>query len=305
MELTLPAGALLRRALAEVSPLALGILSAGKACDALMSSVVGALSGIQTDAQPASGDQLWGLWSRSMAWDQGPYAATDGCIAPIAPQDAVRAIRELRIDCVYSLFQVYHPRLWGPLSPGVEHDVWGLLRTLLRARGRGAFDAPIVRHWGFDVQQIDPDIARALDGHIFCNREKYTYWTAPVSRGGLGLTVFSDCDVVAFLDGDRPKLEFMNDGFSERLSSQTGEIHTVCIGRPFGIDYLAAARHRIHVHIYGNSHDDAYRTMAATAAAARKDGVPCTATSMSTPARRGRWPKPEHEIDVGARVFPL
>ena len=39
---------------------------------------------------------------------------------------------------------------------------------------------------------------------------------------------------MAFQDGDRPKLEFMNDAFSPRLSERDGEIHTVCIGRPFG-----------------------------------------------------------------------
>ena len=33
-------------------------------------------------------------------------------------------------------------------------------------------------------------------------------------------------------------------------------IHTVCVGRPFGIDYLAAARHGIHVHIYSNNYDE-------------------------------------------------
>ena len=26
------------------------------------------------------GHELWGLWSRSMAWDQGPYPALDGCL---------------------------------------------------------------------------------------------------------------------------------------------------------------------------------------------------------------------------------
>ena len=73
---------------------------------------------------------------------------------------------------MYSLFQAYDRRLWGPPSPGVEHDVWTLLRGLLDERRRGRFDAPIVRHWGFDVHNLDPGVAEALDGHIFCNREK-------------------------------------------------------------------------------------------------------------------------------------
>src|SRR5664279_1749826 len=112
------------------------------------------------------GHRLWGLWSRSMAWDQGPYAALADCITPVSLADAASAIRDFHIDCVYSLFQVYHQRLWGPQPAGIEHDVWTLLRTLLTERERGAFDAPLVRHWGFDVQQIDPAIVRAFDGHI-------------------------------------------------------------------------------------------------------------------------------------------
>lgn len=208
------------------------------------------------------GHRLWGLWTRSMGWDQGPYKATDGCIEPIVLHDAARAIRDLKIDCVYSLFQVYHPRLRGAAGASVEHDIWTALRTLLFERQRGAFDIPIVRHWGFDVQNLDPDVARAFDGHIFCNREKLAYWTTPLRQGGCGLDLVSDCAVVEFLDSDRPKLEFMNDDLPERMSERTGEIHTVCIGRPFGIDYLAAARRGIHVHIYGNHFDDLYRMMA-------------------------------------------
>ncbi len=208
------------------------------------------------------GHRLWGVWSRSMAWDQGPYPCLDGCVTPVALADAARVIREQSIDAVYSLFQVYHPRLWGPRAPGVEHDVWTILRTLLAERRRGAFDAPIVRHWGFDVQALAPDVVRALDGHVFCNREKARYWTAPRSEGGRGIDEFDECETTAFLDGDRPKLEFMNDAFSPPLSERGGEIHTVCIGRPFGIDYLAAARRGIHVHLYGNRHDDVWRTIA-------------------------------------------
>jgi hypothetical protein len=197
-----------------------------------------------------------------MIWDQGPYLATNGCIQQVTLEDAVSVIREQKIDCIYTLFQVYHPRLWGAASPGIEHDVWTALRTLMTARDRGEIDIPIVRHWGFDVQNMDVDVARAFDGHIFCNRQKLDYWTAPLREGGCGIDLVEEDTPVDFLDSDRPKLEFMNDDFQEKLSAVTGEIHTVCIGRPFGIDYLVAARRGIHVHIYGNRFDDIYRTMA-------------------------------------------
>jgi hypothetical protein len=220
------------------------------------------------------GHRLWALWSRSMAWDQGPYPALKDCITPVSLVDAVRALRDHAIDCVYSLFQVYDPRLWGP-SNGIESDVWTLLRGLVAERERGTFDVPIVRHWGFDVQNLAPDIVRALDGNIFCNREKATYWTTPIREGGCGVDMFADCPVTAFLDSDRPKQEFMNDDFAEPLSARVGDVHTVCIGRPFGINYIANARCGIHVHLYGNNYDDVWRLIARDlpVSSARKDAV--------------------------------
>jgi hypothetical protein len=191
-----------------------------------------------------------------MAWDQGPYPVLDGFVQEISLNDAPRTIREQKIDCIYGLFQEYDPRLFAATNGAIEHDISTLLRALLCERQRGTFDAPIVRHWGFDIHQLDPDVARALDAHIFCNREKFVYFTERAFRGGCGLDVFRACQVIAFMDSDRPKEEFMNDDFAPRLSDADGEIHTVCIGRPFGIDYLAAARHGIHVHIYSNNYDD-------------------------------------------------
>jgi len=139
-------------------------------------------------------------------------------------------------------------------------------RSAARAAGialreRGAFDAPLVWHSGFDVQNLDLDVMRALDGHLVCNREKLAYWTAPVAEGGCGLDV-GDCEVVEAMDSDRPKVEFMNDRFAARLSDRDGDLHTVCAGRPLGIDVVAAARRGIHVHVYANSHDDVAETIA-------------------------------------------
>jgi len=197
-----------------------------------------------------------------MAWDQGPYPVLDGLVQQIRLNDAPRVIREQKIDCVYALFQEYDPRLFAPATSAIEHDISTLLHVLLLERHRGSFDAPIVRHWGFDIHQLDPDVAGALDAHIFCNREKFVYFTESALQGGAGLDVFQACKVVAFMDSDWPKAEFMNDDFAARLSDSDKELHTVCIGRPFGIDYLAAARQGIHIHLYGNNYDDPFRAIA-------------------------------------------
>jgi hypothetical protein len=209
-----------------------------------------------------AGHELWGAWARSMPWDQGPYPVLDGCVHRVAPDAMASTVARERIDCVLALFQVYAPGLWAPAAQGVDHDVWTLLRMLLDARAAGVIDAPVVFQFGFDVHALDPDVLSALDGVVYCNEEQRAYWTTPVERGGLGLDVLSDSEVVAILDGDRPKAEFMTDDFSEPLSRTTGEIHTACVGRPFGIDYSALAREGIHLHLYGNAFDDVARMVA-------------------------------------------
>jgi hypothetical protein len=191
-----------------------------------------------------------------MAWDQGPYPALDGCVERITPADAARVVAEHDVDCVYALFQVYDEPLWAPAADGVEHGVWTLLRVLLAERARGTIDVPIVFHWGFDVHTLDGPVVRALDGHVFCNRELLTVWTTPVPDGGFGLDLFDAGAVHAFLDGDRPGAAFMGDDVAEPLSARSGELHTVCAGRPFNIDTVALARRGIHLHVYGNGFDD-------------------------------------------------
>src|SRR5215510_4101565 len=120
------------------------------------------------------GHQLWGVWARSMGWDQGPYPMVEDCVTTVTIDDAPRVIARERIDCVYGLFQVYEPALWAPAVPGIEDDVWTLLRRLFAARADGEFDVPIVFHYGFDVHTFDHEVMCALDGQIFCNREQHT-----------------------------------------------------------------------------------------------------------------------------------
>lgn len=202
------------------------------------------------------GHRLFGLWSRTMAWEQGPYPFANGVITNLDIQGALDLLHSARIDIVYSLFQLYDRRLWAPVAaPGVD-DHWTQLKRLLHDRTRGAFRVPVVRHWGFDIHNLDLDVVRALDGQIFCNRQKLRYWTASPKHGGCGLDLGLDDQETAFLDSDLPSREFMNNRFAAKLSAATGEIHSVCIGRPLGINFVEAARHGIHVHVYGNNYDD-------------------------------------------------
>ena len=193
-----------------------------------------------------------------MGWEQGPYAFAKDFITDVDSEQSMDMLSSHRIDLVYSLFQVYDRRLWAPkAAPGLD-DQWVQLRTLQNARSRGAFRVPIVRHWGFDIHNIDLPVVRGFDAQIFCNRQKLQYWTARRNQGGcyLDLGFGNPGNKTPFLDSDLPSRAFMNDRFSPKLSATTGEIHTVCIGRPLGINFAEAARHKIHVHIYGNNHDD-------------------------------------------------
>ncbi len=202
------------------------------------------------------GHRLFGLWSRTMAWEQGPYPFAEGIITDLDLESSLDLLRDGKIDIVYSLFQVYDAKLWARETPAGVEDLWSQLRRLLAARSAGAFDVPIVRHWGFDVHNLDLEVVRALDGQIFCNRQKHRYWTAPRAEGGCGLDLGCDRQAISFMDSDLPWREFQHDNFSPRLSARDGEVHTVCLGRPLGIDLVAAARNRIHVHIYDNQVDD-------------------------------------------------
>ena len=187
-------------------------------------------------------------------------------------RSAAETIREQGIDCVLSLFRRTtggcggrRRREYGKTSglccAGCSRSAGAVASTLRSCATGDSTYTTWTRAWW-----------TSLDGHIFCNREKLEYWSRPVAEGGRGVDVFGDEAGHLFVDGDMPKLEFMNDRFSDPLSESDGEVHTVCVGRPLGIDFLAAARCGIHVHVYSNSFDDVYRTIAGSlpVAAARR-----------------------------------
>lgn len=205
----------------------------------------------------ARGHKLFGLWTKTMAWEQGPYSFAKGFITDIALDDYIEVIKKEKIDIIYSLFQSYKPDAWSDLQNDNMYGVWDVLRKIFTDRNKGLFDVPIVRHWGFDTPYLDNDILTAFDGHIFCNKEKYVYWTTSKNRGGLGIDLPHDSERIIFMDSDMPKQEFMNNNFTKKLSDIDGQIHTVCIGRPFGFDYNELTKRGVCIHIYCNNYRDA------------------------------------------------
>ena len=103
----------------------------------------------------------------------------------------------------------------------------------------------------------------------------------------------------------------MNDRFTEPLSETDGEIHTVCVGRPFNVDFLAAARRGIHVHVYSNNVDDVYRTIAGSLSVrAARRSAPCSTGYLHVheplqPAGSGWARGPGDEGAMGPGVLAL
>jgi hypothetical protein len=63
-----------------------------------------------------------------------------------------------------------------------------------------------------------------------------------------------DPERTSVLDGDLPKADWFAGERSPRLSDADGEVHTVCVGRPLGIDaavLVRLGRAGIHVHLHG------------------------------------------------------
>src|SRR4051812_26300580 len=100
-----------------------------------------------------------------------------------------------------------------------------------------------------------PTLIRLLsqsDGRIFSSEEASEWFQ--LATGGL-----FDSSSTFVLDGDLPKIDWFGDDWAPKLSARTGEIHTVCPGRPLGLDpFDGIAAARIHVHFYGDHFHQAF-----------------------------------------------
>ena len=181
------------------------------------------------------GHKLYGLWvAQPEPWDAvGPFSW--GNIDDISFQPGwIDVVRALQPDVIYGLLN------WQSM---------GLMRELLDAK----LEFPFVFHFKegpFICQEKGdwPTLVRLLtetDGQIFISQENLD-WFQQALDGRV------DLPRTLVLDGDLPKQDWMTDEWMPKLSERDGEIHTVCSGRPIGVDpfdELAAAG--IHVHFYG------------------------------------------------------
>jgi hypothetical protein len=181
------------------------------------------------------GHRLYGLWAPDPEpWDAtGPFPF--GNIEDIpCDRDWPARVRTIAPDVIYALLK------WQALP---------LIGAVLDAR----LDIPLVFHFkeGPSLaaeRGLWPILMRALaesDGRIFINQENLEW---------LQLATGAPIDPAAtmILDGDLPKIDWMTDDWAPKLSAQDGAIHTVCAGRPIGLDpFDTIAAAGIHVHFYG------------------------------------------------------
>jgi len=76
------------------------------------------------------GHELYGLWTRTAAWEQGPYKFGAGFITDVTLDNYVDVIKKEKMDIVYSLFQTYYPSCWSNVPNSNVHDIWKTLRPL-------------------------------------------------------------------------------------------------------------------------------------------------------------------------------
>jgi hypothetical protein len=182
------------------------------------------------------GHRLYGTWvERPESWDAaGPLPFGNLEDVPFDRRWAER-VRAIAPDVIYALLN------WQAVE---------LIDAVLGAD----LDIPLVFHFKegpFICQErgLWPALMRVLersDGQIFIN-EECREWFRLATDGALG------SETTLILDGDLPKADWMGDGWPAKLSARDGEVHTVCAGRPLGLDpFEAIAAAGIHVHFYGS-----------------------------------------------------
>jgi glycosyltransferase involved in cell wall biosynthesis len=91
------------------------------------------------------------------------------------------------------------------------------------------------------------ELATRSDAQLYCSAEERDWFLT-------ALPGLADPGRAHVLDGDLPKADWFAGRRSRRLSEHDGEIHTVVLGRPLGLDaefVTALARRGVHTHLHG------------------------------------------------------
>ena len=176
------------------------------------------------------GHRLFGSWT-----GEGLGAHTVGPL-PFGHVTDVQDPRDARPDVVYALLN------------------WRAVRHAHAVRERLP-DVPFVWHFKEAPQAcvrsgtwpLLVDLVTGADRVVLATEEERDWFD-------LALPGRLDPERTSVLDGDLPAADWFTGERSPRLSDADGEVHTVCVGRPLGIDaavLVQLGKAGIHVHLHG------------------------------------------------------
>ncbi|WP_291036908.1 glycosyltransferase family 2 protein [Dyadobacter sp. 50-39] len=186
-----------------------------------------------------AGHSLFGLWIQASGFlcSVGPFPF--GNVTTLTSFDQ---INEIQPDIIYGLLNyssvhlVTSVRAQFPKIP----LVWHFKESPFYCRQSGSWE-DLIR------------LYRSADGCIYLN-ETMKAWFDDIVGATAAPTYI--------LDGDLPKIDWFKTERKPRLSLSEGSLHTVVVGRPYGIhpDHLAIlSRDNVHVHFYGNFQQNVWR----------------------------------------------
>ncbi|MBK5722823.1 glycosyltransferase family 2 protein [Dysgonomonas sp. Marseille-P4677] len=179
------------------------------------------------------GCQLFGLWMENPTFDftmVGPIPF--GNIIDIPYEDWESKLQEVQPDIIYAGLNFGSIPLAHEVLKKCKDIpfVWHFKEGPFISRQNGTWDKLI-------------ELYEMADGRIFLSKESKEWYEQFIKPS----------DTTFILDGDLPKGTYFTSDFSKCLSELDGEIHTVVIGRPIGIDeniIRELASHKVHLHLY-------------------------------------------------------
>src|SRR5215211_6894819 len=184
------------------------------------------------------GHRLYGLWTSDGLGASTVGPLPFGHVTDLPDGDWAGAVRRLRPDVIYALLNwravpfahaVLSARLGVPF-------VWHFKESPFRCIANGTWPRLV-------------DLVTGADAAVLSSPEELA-WFDQALPGRL------DPARTLALDGDLPKADWLGPDPAGRLrlSDQDGELHTVVLGRPLGLDPVVVAtlaRAGIHLHLHG------------------------------------------------------
>jgi glycosyltransferase involved in cell wall biosynthesis len=182
------------------------------------------------------GHRLYGLWTEDALGCNTVGPLPFGHVRDLPRTGWRQAVRRLRPDIAYAQLN------WRAVP---------FCHRVLRALP----EVPFVWHFKEAPQHsirrgewpLLAELATRSSAQLYCSAEEREWFLTALP----GLV---DPDRAYVLDGDLPKADWFAGCRSRRLSERDGEIHTVVLGRPLGLDaefVTELARQGVHTHLYG------------------------------------------------------